>query len=197
MERALPERPRRGDNVPTCRARLNAELWRLLPGQDEYFISQVYSWLRRKTHLRIRGDHFRRKVPPMYLKNVELDKSFTEIILRRVGSGLVQQLLELLPLATEAFMEASVDRLLEVDHGCPRCQHHCSSWDRRGERGEHGTWPATDCAVYGFIPPVCLHFALANSCSECGRDVAYNPKGDTGRECALTCAPCRKEMTSG
>lgn len=196
MERALPERPRRGVTVPTCRARLQAELVRILPGQDGHFISQVYSWLRRKTHLRIRGDHFRRNVPPMYLKHVELDKAFTEIILARVGPRLVQQLLELLPLAAEAYMEASVDRSLEVDHGCPRCQHHCSSWDRRGERGEHGTWSATECAIYGFIPPVCLHFALTSYCSECGREVAYDPKGDTGREYALMCAPCRKELAS-
>lgn len=175
------------DGGLTCEDRLNRALKGLLPDQDHEFHDLVYFWLRRKLFLRKYGDRIRVGVRPMYDKHLEMDERANSQIHARVGPIVLDKLLTLLPLVSEAQMEDSVEDELRGHHGCYRCRHYASAWDRRSERRVDSSWAFPACAIYGFIPPVCLDFILSEHCSDCGIPVAYDPKGETGRSGPLKC----------
>lgn len=194
MERELPDKPPRLRPAASCQELLEEEISRLIPGKDRHFLLRVGLWLRGKTFLRIHGDHVRRTVTPMYIKFMELDAKVGRDVLDSIGPLVYEQLLRLQPMATEAYMERSIEQDLEMHHGCHRCRHHDSAWDRRGERGEGGIRPSIDCSIYGFIPPVCLDFAETRHCADCGSEVTYDPGDDSGRIMQLTCDACLEKM---
>ena len=110
-----------------------------------------------------------------------------------VQAGVAEETLErlknLYPLAQDLGRELRSSAELEDHHGCAKCRHCFSSWERtRGEPEPEGA-PGPFCDLYGGVPAFCFDFKATRYCSSCGRRVSPK-KVAQGDPVPVECAGC-------
>lgn len=197
--RGAPDSPgfRRGAETGwVLKARLEEAIRRFIPGASEEQLQLACLFVQRTVRL---ADARRQaeQHPQTLFSTVHLEQSRRmkeEVERELLDSGVEQDTLdriaELYALAQDYLRKLSAELQLEAEHGCAKCRHGSSSWERSGGEKLEDDDRFPICDVYGEVPAFCFHFEPTRFCSKCGTSVAPKPfqKGDP---VPVECGACK------
>lgn len=93
-----------------------------------------------------------------------LERGVTDEILERLG--------DLYPVGNDLRRELQASSQIEDSHGCVKCRHCYSSWERSGGVPEGEEPPGPFCDVYGDVPAICFDHNPTRHCRSCGKKVS-------------------------
>ena len=186
------------ETMRSLEAKQDEAIRKVMPGAAPALLRVASHFLRRTVALA----HARRRVEQdpqsffwaVYVRQARQLREDVQRKLRdaRVTDETLERLGELYLLAEDLRREMDASRDLQASHGCAKCRHCFSSWERSAgdsERDSDGV-AALFCEVYGDVPAFCFDFEPTRSCSRCGTGVSPKPfpKGDP---IPVECGACK------